>query len=292
MLYTLYMKESFSHSHFDKIVGLPEESKGHEDELQQYVDMLIENGSRFIKKFELEKTPRDIEIIDYVLEQVSAELEQLERNKEIPIEHESIHILKEGGTEEYTEGKLINGANSTRLHSILVDRPKSDIEFALIIFHELLHMKSYKALQYIAEEGEKGTLETYRSGFSVRSRDGKESHFDSAEEAVVGYLTRDFYNNHLKESVLFEEEFAEAEELGIEHNTSRTKEVAMFEKIADDLWEQNQDKFESKDEIVSLFLNAHVNGKLLAVGRLIESTHGKGSFRELGKGVNVLEKGE
>ena len=44
-----------------------------------------------------------------------------------------------------------------------------------------------------------------------------------------------------------------------------------------------KDKFKTKDEIFDLFLEAEATGKLLKVGRLVESSLGKGSFRELGE---------
>ena len=52
--------------------------------------------------------------------------------------------------------------------------------------------------------------------------------------------------------------------------------------MIDDLYLKNKGSFESKEDVFDLIAKAVLTGRLLSVARLMEKTHGKGSFRKLG----------
>lgn len=282
------MNEKFSHRGFDKIVGLTNEMKQRSGEVNAYIDHLVdERGGKWIEEFEVEKTNREKEVIDFVNTEADRILEELGRKNPTEIAESNIHILRKNGTYDYTEGRLQGGSHATTRGSVLVDRQDSDIQFALVLFHELMHMKVYKALQLLEKE-EGNDLYAYRSGFSVTDREGKNTYFIALEEAMIGYLTKKFYDDVLMKSPLFIDEVIAKGE-NYDHKISRMEELGFLNKLVDDLWKQNKDTFETRDDVFKLFVDAHVNGHLLQVGKLVEKTFGKGSFRRLAETTGELQ---
>jgi len=279
------MNEKFSHKGFDRIVGLTPEMKRRADEVYMYIDHLVdERGGHFIEDFEVEKTEREKEIINFVIAEADRVLKELGRGNPAEISESYIHVLKENGTNEYTKERFETGSHATKIGGILVDRQLSEVKFALVLFHELMHMKVYKALQLVQTE-DGNDLDTYRSGLAISDRTANNTYFRDFEEAIIGYLTQRFYNEVVMKNSLFEGEVSESEE---RQEVSRMEELESLNKLVDNLWEQNKDTYESRDEIFNLFVDAHVNGGLLKIGRLIEKTLGKGSFRKLAEETGGL----
>lgn len=259
--------------HFDRVVGVKPEHKEAFD--RWFSDRL--SKSKKIEGFELEKTEREIEIINLANKAASDYLKTYGRTKDLPVLINSVHILSEGGVEKFTEGRLRQAANSTTLRSIIVDRSSYEIDFALRIFHEIWHMKVYNAVQVLKKENK---LETYRSGFSVTSRDGKVEYFDDIGEALTGLMTKRFYEEIIKNNEIFKQEINQSQSK--EPDISRMAELADLQDLIDEIYSKNRRSFKSKNEILNLFMKAEVNGSLLPVGKLIEKTFGRGSFRRLG----------
>ncbi len=287
-------KENFEIPQADDLVGIP---SGEENLKPKIVENLEEIFRKFrggrIEDLEINKSERDIELIDIANKAVSEYLTKYGRGKNLIIPIENIHLLKEGGTEKFTDGIFIGGAHSTLYGSIVIDRMKSDVDCVLRLFHELFHTKSYQAIQLTtAEKPEKRKLDTYRSGFSVTSRDGSITYFKDVEEAVIGYMTKKFYHEVLSKEKSFSEEISRLTSEGKEPDFSRAVEQERGMKLVDEIYKVNRDSFKNKEEIIDLFVEAQVTGKLMKVGRLIEKTFGKGSFRKLGKGELKVEKHE
>jgi hypothetical protein len=64
----------------------------------------------------------------------------------------------------------------------------SNTAFFMIVMHELLHFKSYNAIQVI--KGGHGKLGVYRSGLWIQSRDGKTFYLNGINEAVTEELSQ------------------------------------------------------------------------------------------------------
>jgi hypothetical protein len=56
-----------------------------------------------------------------------------------------------------------------------------------------------------------------------------------------------------------------------------------FRDLCEKLYQKNQERFSSAEEVFKFFAQAAMTGKLLPVARLIEATYGKGSFRSVGE---------
>lgn len=276
-------KKKYEMPHVDKAVGeRPENQEAFERHL---TNLFLEKGGKKIEEFEIEKTERDIEIIKLAEKAVAEYLKQYGRKKDIKAPLANIHLFQEGGVEKYTRDAFAEGAHSTTLGSIIADRKKSDVDFALLMFHELFHMKSYKAMQKTT----RNKLFGFREGFAVVTRDGSKVYFENVEEAIIGHMTKRFYYEVLSKEKSFAKEIEEMEKSGKKIDFSREAEQREGNKFIDALWEQNKDKFKDRNEIVDLFIEAQVTGKLLKVARLVEKTFGKGSFRKLGEETGVYK---
>lgn len=279
------MAPKFEIPHAERVVGVPTKYQEYQEVVEQKFAKFFESGREKVE-MELEKTERDIDLINFAAEAVEKYLKQYGSKKDIKIPIENIHLLKDGGVEEFTKGRIRGGAASMLYGSIVLDRSQSDIQFAVMAFHELFHAKSYKAFQMTTER----KFEAYRGGFSVVSRDGRETYFNAVEEAIVGYMERRFYREIIVESELLKKEAEALKKEGKQPEFGRVREMKAAGKLLNKLFELNKDKFNNVEEISDLFIEAQATGKLLKVARLIESSLGKGSFRKLGEETARREK--
>lgn len=232
-----------------------------------------------IKNLELPKTERDLDIIRLATEAVKRFAQEFGRTdfNDLPIGH--IHFLKEGGVKEYTNGRFGTGSHSSVVGEVFVER-LGDLETTITTFHELWHaLASYQTLQATTDN----RLSWYRSGFGIKSRDGKEQYFYRIDEGLTGLITKRFVEEVLVRSPDFQEEIERRIEEGIEIDTTRVGEVESLLHLADEVYKNNKQSFESRDEIVKLFFRGQVTGNILPAARLLEKTFYKGVFRRLGE---------
>lgn len=226
---------------------------------------------------ELSKTEKDISIIKHAEAAVREYAIAYGRSSlpEISLGH--IHFLEDGGVEKFTKGRLAIGSHATILGQILVDR-RGDLETAITTFHELWHtLGSYLAVQVTTDQ----KLDWYRSGFGMKSRDGKKESFYHLNEAITGYMTHKYVYEKLRNTELFKNEIDESVKNSTPIDTTRQRELNDLLKVIDNLLLKNKGRFSNREEIVDLFIRAQVTGNVLSVARLIEETYGKGTFRKL-----------
>lgn len=276
------MKEyEFNNPYFDKLVGLPVEHKEHLKDWDNYLKQKVEKAGGGKESVEIQKTEHDIKILDFVIKNVRELLSEYGRKKIIEIPENNIHLLKIGGTEELTNGKLVHGGHSFNMNSVIIDRVESDTQFAVMAFHELLHAMCFKAAQIVNNESGEPNIKPYRVGISCADRKGKKVFLGNLEEAIIQHLTKQFFESltveKQKTGELPFDSLKDKEKVVF----SRGEELASLYKLIDDLFEKNKEAYNDKNEILKLFINAQVNGELLPIARLIEKTYGPGSFREI-----------
>jgi len=276
--------ESYNNPYIDRLIGISPEQKELEKRYHEYIIAHIEKiGGEKIEDFEIEKTEKDVSLIQFVELAIDEMLRYYGRTKRIGIPLANIHILKMDGTKDFTKGRLIDGAHSSSQQSILVDRKPSDIQFSVSLFHELLHVKCFTAFQVIADDksNETGTkVSSYRQGMSVVSRDGKTIYLKSVEEAVIAYLTADFYKSITKEP-LFKNEMDAVNNGSIAIDTGRQNELSQLHAAVSVIYERNKHLFPDSDAVLRLFIDSQVNGNLLELGKLIENTFGPGTLKKI-----------
>lgn len=225
---------------------------------------------------EIDKSERDIEIINLATESVKELASTYGRNEFMALPLSNIHFLKPGGVLDMTNGRLEIGSHATVTGEIAVDR-RSDLETAITTFHELWHsLASYKAIQVTTD----GKIATYRSGFGMYSRDGGNEGFHLLDEALTGIATAKFVNEKLRNAEGFKNEISQQEQNEVHIDTTREKEISTFMDLVANLVERNSSQFSDKQEVVDIFLKAQVTGNVLLVARLIEASYGPGSFRK------------
>lgn len=273
--------ENLPNPFIDKLIGLPKEHEGLTKEWHGYIieDIRI-IGGRKIENFEIEKSPKDVEIIKFTEKAVNSMLAKYGRKLKISVPLDNIHVLKPGGTLEYTNNRLEGGAHSSTLKSIIVDRDKSDVQFALKIFHELIHLKAYSALQIIPGNDDNAPqVAPYRTGIAVISRDGKTKFLENVEEAIVGHLTSVYFETTLKHDPLFKEEIEQIAEGKLNIEISRREEMEDLNIVIQKIISNNPSL--GADDIMDEFIKAQINGTLISLSRLIENTFGKGAMRKV-----------
>jgi hypothetical protein len=204
----------------------------------------------------------------------------------------------------------------------------SRLGFFHAVVHEMLHFKSYQALQLTS--GDDPRVAEYREGLVAFSRDGKRKYFTALNEAVTEELTNSVVREHLDDP-LFAEETKTTKALAERYSayaktssgeplfnddtyyarvvprspwreaigrlvgvsqksgtieTRRSgypRERKMLGALIDALFARNPARFQRRDQVFDLFAKGMMTGNLLPLGRLIDSTFGKGTFRRIGE---------
>lgn len=171
-------------SSFDRVIGDISEIEKEQ--------ILQEKGERFdyqvfeeLKGKEREKTPEELQIISLVNEATN-EVRQKYGLENFDIPPENIHVINE---EAWPKEKSVAFYNSMYQGIAMREQP-SKIVFMKKIFHEMLHFKSYNALQITKDENPE--LNEYRIGLTVHTRDGKKNYFTNLNEAVTEKMTKKF----------------------------------------------------------------------------------------------------
>jgi hypothetical protein len=253
--------------HLDQIIGVHPEQ---EEEVICKGTKAYEMGGEW-KSCELEKTQRDLAILSLVLKSIGEYLAYYDRPKDIPAPLSHIHILKPGGTELLTRGKLAVGSHSTILGEIIADR-RSDVEFAITLFHELWHLKTYNALQVTRQKD----IREWKNGVCIYRRDGAACHLRCMNEGLTGLMTRRFFDEIMVGHPLFKGLIGHPGEV----DTTRHEELNLIWKIIRAVYERNTHNYLCKEAVADEFIRAQMTGNLSVCGRLINTLASR-LFRKL-----------
>lgn len=274
-----------------------------------------------LSRFEYQKSNEENLIISFANEETNKLMEEI-GVAPVNISPDNVHIISSeayqnfgGGigfakTDFMMEGIIVDA----KVRSI------SPVVFALAVMHEILHLKGKQVFQLgkISKDGEEMIFKTMlREGISVSASqksilEGKKHiHFVGLEEAIVEsqvkklmpkILALEIFRNYRQWLLSPEGEMAQKEaERRAESLSIPQGEISWLEKegrewtafaylaqrqvlayVCEEIQKQFPDKYKSADEVFREFLKAHFTGRLLVVGRLVEETFGKGSFRLLG----------
>jgi len=171
-------------SSFERVVGNISEAEKEQilhDKEEMFDDQVFED----LKGKEREKTQEELQIISLV-NAATNEVRQRYGLENFDIPPENIHVITE---EAWPRVKSVAFYNSM-LQGIVAREQPAKIVFMKKIFHEMLHFKSYNALQI--KMGENPELDEYRVGLTVHTRDGKRMYFVNLNEAVTEGMTKRF----------------------------------------------------------------------------------------------------
>lgn len=292
--------ESEEISSIDRMVG---GSKEEREYLKKLFCSQFENQNfAELEGKEKPKTPEQERIIELVNSTINRIREKYNL-KDFEMPSENIHVIDH---EQWIHEDNTGAFYWPLRQAVYIRDNLANTVFSECLLHDCLHFKSYNALQKrIGYE----KFSDYRMGLLVFSRKGDGRYFSHLTEAVTEELTKE-YIFKLWEDPIFEEELKETEKLKKECPQYDDEEIYCLEEFEREdgemrvriekfsykeerdnlLWgiekifQENQDKFSSREDVWDIFVKSMLDGNLIPLGRIIEKTFGKGSFRRLGEG--------
>lgn len=274
---------------------------------QPFSDKWIKDPERWGSLKEREKTDEELEIIR-IVDTVTSELLEKYGLEKFHIPPENVHLMKRSiGLKIYEMLAFQEKQGSFQQHNdaIRVIDPISKMALAQTVLHEMIHFKSYNALQ--REDTQDKLIGEYRVGLEVNSRDGKTNYFKALNEAVTEELTKRLFSRVVDHEI-FKDEKKKTEALkqssilkflykinqetyyvgyaGSEDFTYQDERDSLNHTI-DQIWEKNQDEFKTREDVFEVFARAAMTGNILPLGRLFKKTFGKDYFRSYAKYGNL-----
>jgi hypothetical protein len=300
-------------SSFEKIVGnASDESK---EEVMRCFDNVIDNQNYFDELLagkEVEKTMDEIRVIS-LSNKITNDLRRKYGLPDFDIPLKNIHIVdKKRWPDVIAKFKAdIAGFYNSRSQGIAVEESNSNIETFSLILHEMIHFKSYNALQVIElKDKSQKTVKEYRIGLQMMSRrDDYKKYFGNINEAVTQILTMELMRENVS-NPLFKKDIEQTNRLNEDYYKDQSGELffiklvkggdnnsfslvgskftyrnerAVLKELVKKLYEKNSDKFNNFEEVMDLFKEAAITGNMMKYGRLIDKTFGSGTLRKIGE---------
>jgi hypothetical protein len=145
------------------------------------------NNQRFedLRHKERPKTPTELEIIALANEVTNA-LRHVDGLCDFEVPPSNIHVIRE---ENWPEGQKGNAFYDSECQAIALREQEANIIFFKKIVHEMIHFKSYNAVQVISATNP--DVREYRVGLVVHARDGHAQYFNNLNEAVTEEITKE-----------------------------------------------------------------------------------------------------
>jgi hypothetical protein len=291
-------------SSIERVVGQVSESEKKEifeDSCNQFNDQYFQE----LEDKEREKTPIEIEIIN-LANQCTNEIRKKYGLPDFDIPAKNIHVIKKDKWPRENEDALYN----SMMQAVALKETSAKIVFMKKIVHEMLHFKAYNALQVKNDNFE---VDEYRSGLTVSTRDGERMYFRNFNEAVTEEMTKSILAKMVENKLFVEEIKKTGEVMGahpdakmsngnylFDNNTfyaelkngsneistarfTKEKERKILNILIDKLFERNKENIKSRDEIFEMFSEAMMTGNIISIGKLIDNTFDKGTFRKIGE---------
>ncbi len=286
------------------------------DALFAHLEELSSEDQERLKRFEYPKTEKELTLIDFANKE-TGELMQQVGVKPYDIPADNYHIVP---SELYKEYDRVSDGTATTLYTKqgmwfnAEYARRNPVSFGTTALHETLHLKGHFSVEANETKGEIDKT-PYRQGVGVRAIQkyglhGKyHEHFLGLHEAIVSmqqkkstarlldvpaladekkWLTSEKVSK-LKKKIAEKENLPEDDIVWVGKKGERDwKAVAYLEQrqvleyVCAEIQKQFPEQFSSIDGVYKEFLRAHFSGRLITIGRLVEETFGKGSFRLLG----------
>ncbi|MEA3272812.1 MAG: hypothetical protein U9P90_04065 [Patescibacteria group bacterium] len=292
-------------SSIERVEGVREEEKKKEI-LEVMGEIFDSQIFEELKEREREKTPEELQIID-IANDATNKLREYFGLEDFDIPADNIHVIKE---KVWENSPYKNKAAIFALEKQSVVMREISVKLVLLtkLIHEMIHFKSYHVLQ---EEKETEKISQYRMGLVCQTRDGKTEYLRNLNEAVTEIATIHLMKKVAEANPIFDFEIKQTQEVIARYKNARKRdgenlftedtyyaEVLPEKKVKimvedfiskeqrknlnlliDKLFEQNPDKFDSRDEVFDIFVKAMLDGNILPLGRLLEKTFGQKDCR-------------
>lgn len=172
---------------FEKVVGSISEAEK-EKILREKAEIFDSQAFEELKDKEREKTREELQIISLANEATN-ELRKKYGLADFDIPAKNIHIIKEEKWPETGKSAVYKPEfQAIGIRESSTREGNSKMQFLDIMVHEMIHFKSYQALQVTKSDDPK--LRDYRSGLIVYTRDGERGYFTGLDEAVTEEITK------------------------------------------------------------------------------------------------------
>ena len=237
-------KNNSEKSSINKVIGVESEKERQEIEdefARRFKEQELDDFKR-LKKIEIEKTPRQIQIINFVNDETNKLLKKYGLPK-FDIPADNVHLLKEKDYYKWIEkmepedykkleesGYKFIGKYCGSHQSLFVNinaevlSAKNDPGVANALFHEFFHFKTFQSFRNLEK-----TITSNQVGLELKLKSGKLL-FNNLNEGLTVELEKKFYHNVLKKHPLFSKRIQENEKI-IKENLWNKK----IESIADDI---------------------------------------------------------
>ncbi len=280
---------------------------------EKHLEQLSEEDREKLESSELKKEPYEKLVIERA-NKITNELLRDAGQSPFEIPERNIHDIPNRLFEKLEDDGDTRAVTYSDQQSIFInsDKIRNPIDRSATILHEMTHLKSFLSLEVHEDD-----LFIHRAGLKVaptrkkREDLGYYNSFTGLNEAVVTEMEKTYLTQLLEfnKFIRNEKEWESSEEaLKTKGDIAKEKnmdpeEIICLTKIeggyeykifpypaqrkvlhhtVNKIFEDNRKKFKSENEVMKLFFNAHFNGQLIEIGRLIEKSFGEGSFRIVG----------
>lgn len=292
------MKESS----FNRFVAQGVSTEDVENFVQGTLADLYEQAKTLEVKGEIEKTENQRSLCIIINEEVSKIIKKYE-NQDIEVTPDHVRIVDNSNARI---ADIALGQFLPEMQLILLNEPANDAEFTYVVIHESIHFKSYGAMQVPLDINHPDAY--YRSGWNVGSRNrlNTQTYFQLIDEAMTEKMTMEVFktvtdkNPELLRIKKVTEDNIENGTLGYSLNEdvvyldkkegrgfTYVKPREALDTLIKKLFDKNSNKFKNHEEIFDLFLEGKFTGNILPIGKLIDKTFGKGTFKKLGESTYI-----
>ncbi len=276
---------------------------------EKHYEQLSENQRKILESHEYKKEPYEKLVIQKSNEIINILVKDSGMTN-FDISEQNIHIIPGSLYKEIKNDDSLGNAHQEKQFIIInADLLKDPLERSSTIFHEIVHLKNFLAI-----DAQENSNKPRRKGlvvepsFKTTEKTGHFNYFSGLNEAVVSEIKKIYFFDLIRSNPFLEKEYTwnsskeaehikrkKAEELGIDSSEiisvdekNSFKRFAYLDQrkvlyyVVEKIFTDNKEQFQSKDEIFKIFFNAHFNGNLLEISRLFEKSFGEGSFRILG----------
>lgn len=282
----------------DRIVGVDEATEAY---------LKLGSAERILKNqetesFEREMTQKEKIVIWEILKILPDFIKEYGAEQERFTSLDQVHILDDANPQieqvkAFLERNAAGRYNPSSGRIEILPEGSSLLHLAHVLVHELMHANSFVSINL-----KNSVVSSRRFGISINEK-GKpgELLFNFINEAVTEEMTKRFCDRYfptidlLREEVVAHKEKEDSvklpdtpinnvlgELLDSQSIYGYVDERADFVALAQLLYEENKDKFDSYEDVFKLFATAMFKGDLLPIARLIEDTFGEGAFRKIG----------
>jgi hypothetical protein len=145
------------------------------------------NNQRFedLRHKERPKTPTEFDLITLANEVTNA-LRHADGLGDFEVPPSNIHVIRE---EDWPEGHKGDAFYDSECQAIAVREQDANMIFFKKIVHEMIHFKSYNAVQVTSAANPE--VSEYRVGLVIHARDGRAQYFNNLNEAVTEEITKE-----------------------------------------------------------------------------------------------------